>query len=52
MLRKCLQSIVLAGVAAIGSQTALGQMVVHAVSGTVKAITPASNSIDVDIEDG
>lgn len=52
MLRKCLQSIVLAGVAAIGSQTALGQMVVHAVSGTVKAITPGSNSIDVDIEDG
>ena len=35
-----------------GAQTTKCQMVVHAVSGTVIAINPATKSLDVDIEDG
>ncbi len=52
MLKNCLPSILLAGLVAFGTQTASGQMVVHAVSGIVKTINPASKSIDVDLEDG
>ena len=52
MPRNGFLSILLAGAIALGSQTASGQMVVHAVSGTVKAINPSSKSIDVQVEDG
>lgn len=52
MPRNCLPLILLAGVFAFGSQVAAGQMIVHAVSGTVKTTNPTSKSIDVDIEDG
>lgn len=38
--------------ASVGSKTSYGQMVVHAVSGTVKTVNSASKSIDVEIEDG
>jgi hypothetical protein len=52
MPRKLFVSMVVAGVAAAGCQTMNGQMVVHAVSGIVKAIHPAQHSLDLDIEDG
>ncbi|CAN5707649.1 hypothetical protein BH10ACI4_BH10ACI4_23130 [soil metagenome] len=52
MRRNGFFSLLLAGAIALASQSASGQMVVHAVSGTVKAINPASKSLDVQIEDG
>lgn len=52
MLGTKLLSLLLVWVATFGSLSASGQMVVHAVSGTVKSIDPASKSIDVDVEDG
>lgn len=51
MIGKCLALMLLAGVVTFGVRKADGQMVVHAVSGTIKAIQP-SKTIDVEIEEG
>jgi hypothetical protein len=52
MLKKSVLAAFFTGILCFGAQSARCQMVVHAVSGTVKAINPASKSVDVDIEDG
>jgi len=52
MLKKSVLLALLIGILCFSAQSARCQMVVHAVSGTVKAINPSSKSIDVDFEDG